>query len=919
MRHRLLGWGLVGVGAALLPSLAHARDYLADAREAMQKGDLKSAQIELRNAVRDDPQNAEAHYQLGRVNLFLGDPVAAEKEEKAARERGYDPRKIVAVLGQAYISQGKYHDLLNDFVVEHKDPSLDAQVLVARGIAKTALRDSDGAAQSFAEAEQLAPDALEPLTAEFRLAMAKGDLSTAKAKLDRALALQPKNQDVLLEKVQFLHRTGDLSGALAAADELVKTAPSFPQGKLERANVLIAADKDAAAVGDVNAVLQVLPGHPRALMLEALLQARRREFGAADATLQKIGQAMTSLPRAYLLEAYVKAELGDWEQADDFAQRYVARAPDDLSGIKLLGGVEMQRQRPDKVIALLAKPAAAGIADAGSFDLLGRAYAAMGRQADATAAYEKAAALAPDDPQMRGRLAASRLAMGDADAAVSDLEKALEIAPKQTSIGAELFFAQLETGDFNRAADAIARIRKAQGDTPVVQNLDGVLKLSELDLSGAKAEFERIVAASPGFVPARLNLSRIAAMEGRNDDAQVLLRGILEKDPASEPALGMLVGILAGQGKTADAAALLQRASRVAPDVRFTVGLADFYSRTGEPTKAIALLEQDQPKLKASELLLGALARAQMVAGQKADARSSYSQIVMLDPRALEARLQLIALLVEGGDFEAARNVVRDGLRAMPENIQLLKAYIAIDNKAGGFERALATADQLRGQISDTPDAQALRGDVYMTAKRYDEAANAFAAELARRPSAFLLERLAGAQLAGGHIDIAAKTLADWLANHPTDSPIAQALAGIELQQHQYPQAATHLRIVLQQKPNDASALNNLAWIDAQRGDPKARELAQRAYLLLPAGQIADTLGWILVKQGAADKGLYLLRQASAQLPGNLDVQYHLAAALSATGKPEEAKRLLSAIMGARGNFAERQDAQKLLDQLSKT
>ena len=63
MRNRHLGWLLVTVWLGLLPTIAHADD-LADARKAIQKGDLRAAQIDLRNAVRSDPQNAEAHYWL---------------------------------------------------------------------------------------------------------------------------------------------------------------------------------------------------------------------------------------------------------------------------------------------------------------------------------------------------------------------------------------------------------------------------------------------------------------------------------------------------------------------------------------------------------------------------------------------------------------------------------------------------------------------------------------------------------------------------------------------------------------------------------------------------------------------------------------------------------------------------------------
>lgn len=79
MRNRSLGWLLLGAWIGVWPLAANA-SYLSDARDALKKGDLRSAQIDLRNAVKQDPQNGEAHYWLGRVSLELGDPVAAERE-----------------------------------------------------------------------------------------------------------------------------------------------------------------------------------------------------------------------------------------------------------------------------------------------------------------------------------------------------------------------------------------------------------------------------------------------------------------------------------------------------------------------------------------------------------------------------------------------------------------------------------------------------------------------------------------------------------------------------------------------------------------------------------------------------------------------------------------------------------------------
>ncbi len=912
---------LAAAWLALAPGLGHAaRDYVAEAAKALQKGDLKAAQLQLRNAVRDDPQNAEAHFQLARVNLFLADPVAAQREAEAARDRGYDPKKVVPLLAQAYLMQGKNRELLKDFSATNKDPALDAQILVVRGYAQAALRDVDGAATSFKAAEKLAPDALEPLTAQFRLAMATGDLATAQTMVDRSIVLQPKSQEALLEKSQLLQRKGDLAGALAAAEELVGVAPSFPDGRLQRATLLIAAGKLDQAKDDLAQALAAVPNNPRALLLQAVLQAKQKDFAAADATLQRIAPVMPNLPRAYFLQAFVKTQLGQWEQAEDAAQRFVAKVPNDVAGLKMLASIELQRQRPGKAIEALARPAAAGIADAATYDLLGRAYAASGQQDAATQAFEKAAALAPDDARMRERLAASRFAEGDPVAAATDFEKALDLAPNQPAAGAALFFAELGTGDLNRAAAAVDRVRQAQGDTPMVQNLEGLLKLARLDLPGARAQFAKVAETAPDFSPAKVNLARLSAMDGHPDEAMAILKGVLDKTPASEPALGLYVSSQAGMGHTADAVAALERARTAAPnDPRLTVTLADLLTRTGDAAKAIALLSEDKAKLASSPALLTAEARAQLALKQTEEARATLTRILAIEPRAMDARQALIDLAVQAGQYEAARNLVQEGLRVSPENFQLLNDYIAIDNKEGGLDRALATADRLRGQISDTPQARALKGDVYLGARQFDAAAREYAAQLKQAPSLPLALRLAGAQVAAGQQDQARQTLKDWLAKNPKDVAAMETLAGIELGQQRDDAAEPLLKAVLAQKPRDGVSLNNLAWIYQKRGDKRARDLAQQAYLLMPSGQTADTLGWILVKQGDAATGLALLRQAASQLGNNLDVQYHLAAALSETGKHEEAKKLLTAVLETKANFEEKPAAEKLLDSLSKS
>ena len=88
--------------------------------------------------------------------------------------------------------------------------------------------------------------------------------------------------------------------------------------------------------------------------------------------------------------------------------------------------------------------------------------------------------------------------------------------------------------------------------------------------------------------------------------------------------------------------------------------------------------------------------------------------------------------------------------------------------------------------------------------------------------------------------------------------------------------------------------------------------------MLAPSPQTADTLGWIMTNAGNAATGVALLRQANAEASTDPRVQYHYAVALKHTGQKDEAVKLLNAVVAVKGDFQEKTDAQKLLDEMGK-
>jgi cellulose synthase operon protein C len=71
-----------------------------------------------------------------------------------------------------------------------------------------------------------------------------------------------------------------------------------------------------------------------------------------------------------------------------------------------------------------------------------------------------------------------------------------------------------------------------------------------------------------------------------------------------------------------------------------------------------------------------------------------------------------------------------------------------------------------------------------------------------------------------------------------------------------------------------------------------------------------------VTQKSGADEGLKLLREAAAALPGNPDVQFHLAFALNETGDAAGALEILQRILADSAPFHERASAEALLTKL---
>lgn len=912
------------VTAATLVSFAPragASSYLAEARQLLARGQTRAAEIELKNAVRADPKDLEARYRLARVELALGEAIAAEADAKVAREGGYDPEKTLPLLAETYLAQRKYQQLLRDFPAKTGSAAERASVLVIRGYAQSALDQPDEAQQSFEKAEHLAPRAPQPLLAEARLLASRKQLAAAEEKLDQALTLAPHSPQLLLEKASLLRMKGEAKSALAVLDQLLLNHPGLLSARLERGEMLLFASKLGPARKDIDAVLAVQPGNVVAIYLQAIIFTATKEFKKANTNLERISGAIPALPRGYYVDALVKYNLKQLPQAADAARRYTARFPEDPAAAKLLALIELAEARPASTIATLKKFTESGKADAGMFALLGQAYTEIGRSAEALKAFETAKKLQPKNPLFDLQLGASRLRVGETAKGLGNLERSLKAGPSNAA-SEVLFMTDLALGRWQAAADTARKLQEAEPKSPAPLHLLALVKLAQFDLAGARADLTALAAKFPDFLPAKFNLARVDALEGKPVEAEKVLRTILQKAPSNTQALGRLVALLLQQRQKESALAALEHAHSVAPaNKQIVAQLITLYVRLGDKKKALALA-QDQPggNDPANIPVIAAAAVAQLAAGDKAEAAQSFRRLIVIEPDSIGPRRELASILSAQGDLAGARQAIDAALKIDPKNAQLVADRIGVELKGSGVAAALATAKRIAKSDPSLPTAPALEGDVYMAARQYAKASEAYQKAFRKAPSAILVTRLARALSASGKHDAATVLLRGWLKKHPGDLGVAEILAVSDLSARRYAEAKAGLEKVVAKNPLDAVALNNLAWLYQQAGNPGARALAERAFVIAPnLPQTADTLGWILVQTHSAANALGLLQEASAADPTDPEIRYHFAVALNDTGHHRQARRILLSLTKKPVKFDDKKAAEKLLDTLSKS
>lgn len=892
---------------------------IASSKEFLAKNDNKSAVIQLKNALQQNPNLGEARFLLGKALLESADAAGAEVELRKALELKYNAEQTVPLLARALLSTGQAKKITDEFSnieVLAGEPTANLKTILSAAYQAQGNPEAAQTALSAALAAQ--PDYAPALLASARLKAANRDFDGSLAIVDGILAKSPKDPEALLLKGSLASIKNDQNGALELYRKAVDAKPDFLLAHSAIISGLMQQGKIDDAVKQLEALKKAAPKHPQTIYLDTQLTYQRKDYKAAKELAQQLLKISPNNPNALQIAGAIEYQLGSYVQAESYLNKALQLAPEMPLARRLLLSNYLRTGQSAKAMSTLTPVIGKIDKDPALLTLAGQTFLQNGDPKKAEEYFSRASKLDPADPAKRTSLAITHMALGDMNTGFSELEQ-ISASDKGTSADLALISAHLRRNNLDKALKAIDSLEKKQPDNPATYNLRARTLLAKKDIAGARASFEKALSINPAFLPAAASLAAMDMADKRPDDARKRFETVLVSDPKNIGALLALADLrnTAG-GRPEEILGFITKAVEANPvELGPRLAQIEFHLRNKDPKSALTAAQNALAAIPDKPELLDALGRTQQISGDSNQALSTFGKLASLQPSSPIAQMRMAEInLANKNKDEAAKNL-RKALEIKPDLLEAQRGLILLALDAKKPQDALVLARDIQKQRPKEATGFVLEGDINASNKQWPNAITAYRNGLKQAPTPELAIKAHTALLVSGNAVEAEKSATIWTKEHPKDIAFRIHLGDIATGRKDYATAAQHYRNALEIQPNNALVLNNLAWVSGEMKSPKAMEYAEKANQLAPnQPPFMDTMAMLFANKGDFNKAIELLRKALEISPQATAIQLNLAKVLVVAGRKDEARKELDALAKLGDKFPTQAEVMRLQKEL---
>jgi len=661
----------------------------------LEQNDRANAEFE--RALQLAPNDVEALADLARFRSLQGQAAAGEK--LVDRALAVEPTSARALLlkGDLVRSRAGLERALPYFNQALEVDPNNVEALLERASTLGDLRRDAAARADLKKVYSLVPDQPLALYLEAVLEARAGRYAQANALMTRTRGILNRYPPALLLQGMLAFQLNDMQ----QADEFLgKVVAQMPQNDLARklyASVQLRKGDTGGAIETLRPIVAGNRADARTLALMGSAHARRGEFNLAQQFLERAARAAPNEPSVRTQLAMTRAAQGNAAGASAELQAVLREDPNSLQALMLTSLLGLRQGDNRAALGAANRIVQAYPQLPIGYNMRGAAQLGLGDRRAAEASFRTAIQKKPDFIEARRNLAQLLIASGRADAGRQELLRILEVdrndASAMVSLArlagnggrdeeqidwlrraaaakplllvprAELARVYVEAGQPNRAITEARSIERDFATNLRALETAGLIYMAAGRPQEAESAFNRLVARAGTSVPARVQLARAQAAQGRADDARRTLDQALTLTGQDLlPVYVDLIGIESRARRVPQAVALVERVRRAYP--RSNVAdqlLGDVRLNAGQVPQAIAAYQAAR-KIRFDRPVASRLSGAYMRARQPAQALAVMTAYRKANPNDRVAAAQTADIYLTTRQYRPAV-AIYEGLR----------------------------------------------------------------------------------------------------------------------------------------------------------------------------------------------------------------------------------------------------------------
>jgi len=617
--------GIKGVSSLSGYDREAAQTALDSGMEYRAKRDPRTARIELKNAVQEDPEWPVTRIALAEVMLMLFDAANARDELLTVIELGVKPHEVGYLLGKAYWLVGDYDNAkkaLTDPKIKLKDYA-NSQRILGRVLIETG--DVDGSRAAFDRALEKAPKDSMLWTDIGRFRFILGDQKGAIEAVELAVALDEDNYRALEFRGRLIRSQFGLVAALPWFERALEIRPDDISILTEYAATLGDAGRATDMLEVTREILALDRRNGRAYFMQALIAARARHYKLASRLLKKAGERENNTPSGLLLSAIIEYEQENYNRSVSLFRKLLERQPNNQRVIKLLSSAHLKAGAYEDAYESISRFNDFQGGDTYSNILAARSLEALDKRSEAANYIDKAS---------NGEK--NSIALVNANAPFETLRKEAQKKPKRADIVIPYIRALLAKGNNGQALGLANNLLKNNPGVADAHILVGDVQIRNGNVKAALENFQN--ARSIQFEqPLMLRLVDALKRVGDQKAAREILLTYLSNNPR---------------------------------DLMAQKLVADVYMDLGDATQASFWLESIRDRIGYNDtILLTKLARTYATLEQYDKAVKTARQAYIIDPSSVDTtRVYGYVLMREGKDAKSAVELLSKSKKLLPND-----------------------------------------------------------------------------------------------------------------------------------------------------------------------------------------------------------------------------------------------------------